>query len=113
MIKSSQISRLPILGRSSWHARNYVAHDLDIKAPEDETWGPRYRHAAKTVVDQCDEVLGLAGAFVDAVSDEQVARQPEADLRRKVDCEKTWSSSATVNHDKLGGFRPGFSVPWR
>jgi hypothetical protein len=51
-------------------ARNQVAHDLDIKAPEDETWGPRYRRSAKTVVDQCDQVLGLAGAFVDAVSGE-------------------------------------------
>lgn len=51
-------------------ARNQVAHDLDIKAPEDETWGSRYRHAAKTVVDQCDLVLGLAGAFIDAASGE-------------------------------------------
>jgi hypothetical protein len=49
-------------------ARNQVAHDLDIKDPDDETWGPRYRRAAKTVVDQCDQVLELAGAFVDAVS---------------------------------------------
>jgi hypothetical protein len=66
VITDQQIADL----RSFLMARNYVAHDLDIKAPEDETWGPRYRHAAKTVVDQCDEVLGLAGAFVDAVSDE-------------------------------------------
>ena len=49
-------------------ARNQVAHDLDIKDPDDDTWGPRYRRSAKAVVDQCDQVLGLAGAFVDAVS---------------------------------------------
>lgn len=51
-------------------ARNQVAHDLDIKAPEDETWGPRYGRSARTVVAQCDQVLGLAGAFIDAVSAE-------------------------------------------
>jgi hypothetical protein len=51
-------------------ARNQVAHDLDIKAPGDESWGARYGRSAKTVVAQCDQVLGLVGAFVDAVSDE-------------------------------------------
>src|SRR6266567_3287831 len=50
-------------------ARNQVAHDLDIKAPEDASWGPRYQRRITTVVAQCDSVLGIAGAFVDAVSD--------------------------------------------
>lgn len=51
-------------------ARNQVAHDLDIKAPGDASWGPRYQRRITTVVAQCDLVLGMAGAFVDAVSDE-------------------------------------------
>ena len=51
-------------------ARNQVAHDLDIKAPGDASWGPRYQRRIKTVVAQCDSVLAIAGAFVDAVSDE-------------------------------------------
>jgi hypothetical protein len=51
-------------------ARNQVAHDLDIKAPEDPSWGARHPRRITTVVAQCDLVLRLAGKFVDAVSDE-------------------------------------------
>lgn len=51
-------------------ARNQVAHDLDIKAPGDPSWGPRHQRRIRTVVAQRDAVLGLADAFVVAVSDE-------------------------------------------
>jgi hypothetical protein len=51
-------------------ARNRVAHDLDIKAPEDPSPGTRYSRQINLVANQCDLVLGLADAFIVAVSDE-------------------------------------------
>ncbi|MGJ3507688.1 hypothetical protein [Enemella sp. A6] len=50
-------------------ARNQVAHDLDIKDPGDETWGPRYSRTVTTVVKQCNLALSLSDSFVVAVSD--------------------------------------------
>lgn len=50
-------------------ARNQVAHDLDIKSPQDETWGTRYPRHVTTVVKQCGDALLLADAFVAAVSE--------------------------------------------
>lgn len=50
-------------------ARNQVAHDLDIKAPEDESFGPRYNRTMTTGVGQCNQVLALPDGFVTAVSE--------------------------------------------
>lgn len=50
-------------------ARNQVAHDLDIKDPEDEAGGHRRTRTVKTVVRQCDLALSAADSFVVAVSD--------------------------------------------
>jgi hypothetical protein len=79
VIKDQQIDDL----RQFLQARNQVAHDMDIKDPEDESWGPRYGRSANTVVAQCDQVLGLAGVFVDAVSDELGGPAPLGGPRRR------------------------------
>lgn len=50
-------------------AQNQVAHDLDIKDPADESWGPRRSRRVTTVVNQCDLALGLSDSFVVAVSE--------------------------------------------
>lgn len=50
-------------------ARNQVAHDLDIKDPDDASWGPRHTRKVTTVVAQCDLALGVADGFVQAVSE--------------------------------------------
>lgn len=66
VITNSQIASI----RPFLTARNQVAHDLDIKAPEDESFGPRYQRRITTVVSQCDQVLALADAFIAEVSNE-------------------------------------------
>lgn len=50
-------------------ARNQVAHDLDIKGPADESWGPRRSRKTTTVVKQCNLALSLSDSFVIAVSE--------------------------------------------
>lgn len=45
-------------------ARNQVAHDLDLRKPQDPGSGKRYRRLPGTVVVQCDEVLALTSSFV-------------------------------------------------
>lgn len=50
-------------------ARNQVAHDLDIKDPADESWGPRRVRRVRTVVGQCNLALDLADLYIVAVSE--------------------------------------------
>ncbi len=50
-------------------ARNQVAHDLDLKRPDDETRGNRYTRTVRTVLEQCDQLIQLNTAFVIEVSD--------------------------------------------
>ncbi|MHB8794811.1 MAG: hypothetical protein ACYC90_05010 [Candidatus Nanopelagicales bacterium] len=54
--------------RQFFLARNQVAHDLDLCSPNDGNPGPRHSRRITTVVAQCDEVLTVAGEFLDAVS---------------------------------------------
>lgn len=49
-------------------ARNQIAHDLDLRKPEDPGNGRRYKRTAKTVVTQCDEVLAVATAYICGVA---------------------------------------------
>jgi hypothetical protein len=66
VIPNHRIARLA----SFLTARNRVAHDLDIKDPEDPSRGLRYQRSITVVVTQCDLVLGLSDAFIVATSDE-------------------------------------------
>lgn len=49
-------------------ARNRVAHDLDLKDPDDASWGNRYSHQSRTIITQCNAAIDLAGDYLDAVS---------------------------------------------
>lgn len=49
-------------------ARNQVAHDLDLKRPDDETRGTRYSRTVPTVLDQCHQLIQLNSTFVIEVS---------------------------------------------
>ena len=50
-------------------ARNQVAHDLDLKRPDDDTRGTRYTRTVPKVLEQCNEVVNLTSTFVTGVSD--------------------------------------------
>lgn len=57
--------------RDYFQARNRIAHDLDIRTPTHPTAptrGGRYTHKALVVEGQCNLVLGVAGDFIDRVS---------------------------------------------
>lgn len=45
-------------------ARNQVAHDLDLKRPDDETRGNRYTRRVPTVISQCDDAIDLTRTYV-------------------------------------------------
>jgi hypothetical protein len=50
-------------------ARNQVAHDLDLKRPDDETRGSRYSRTVPKVLEQCNEVVRLTSNYVTGVSE--------------------------------------------